>query len=584
MLKLPNAGRNLLVGSALAGFLCLGCAAGPSTSNPGAPRLPSEGAAISVAEGEDYTLPDWVRKTPFTGYVDHPDVGDPAKEDGQKNVWVTWAELEPARGQYDWHLIDDALAAAGAGGYSISLQILSNVHGGGAPERGIVVPDCVPAWVFTELGLTDAEVVNLGWDFSMKVIPSWRPDIRDAFNEFVRAFGAAGYPQDPRLGSAYIHGISPSRGEEFWLDQGQIDLLELQAGFSAQALSDWIESRFQAYADAFAGVTGKLAWVGTLGSWRYCDPAYAAVASTLYQDAWRLGIGTRSSTIENYHAWINEPALGQAVDDNGYLTVDETIPPIATTRYFGDENEEYGDEWVFRFGSRAGEPQRYRFSMLRALQGRMRFLWTSAAAEQINPPLSTYARYEFGKSVADAPDAWAYLSETPAITFYSRPGVVRNFERWLKQRDVPGGVTVPADRVDREFNSGAVAAGQTALYYDYTARRTDVAGGNPHICFDLDDRFTVSGPVQIKVEIKDESSAGWRIEYADTRGGITATPSFRGHADGKVKTVTFTIPDAVFANRLESGMDFRIVCEGPGDVSARWVRLIRQQPATGSAP
>lgn len=558
---------------AIAARLCLGCSASSTIRPPDdAPAV-----AVSATEGEDYSLPAWAQKTPFTGYVDHPDLGAPAGENGQRNLWVSWRDLEPTRGQYDWKRVDDALAAAGAGGFTISLQLQSIVRGGGAPERGIIVPNAVPDWVLTDFGLTDDDLVNLGWEFDLLVIPAWRPEIRDAFNDLILAFGARGYPQDPRLGSAYIHGISPSRGEEFWLEQTQINTLELNSDFSPQVLTEWIDSRFQSCAEAFSGATHKLAWVGILGSWRYCDPAYADVASRLCQNAWGLGIGTRHSSIEYYHSWINEPALGQAVDENGYLTVDETIPPIATVRYFGDENEEYGDAWVWRFGSRSGEAQRYRFAMLRALQMRLRFLWTSPAAEQINPALSNYARYGFGKNVHDSADAWAYLSETPAGTHWSLAGVVRNFERWLRQRDVPGGVTVPTERVSRQFNSGCLSNGQASLYYDDVARRTDIASGNGSICFDLDDRFVVTGTVAIKVETRDDDDAAWRIEYVSTHRERVLTPVFRNLGDGKVRTVTFTIPDAVFANGMDHGMDFRIVCDGPGNVTVRWVRVIRQQ-------
>jgi hypothetical protein len=217
--------------------------------------------------------------------------------------------------------------------------------------------------------------------------------------------------------------------------------------------------------------------------------------------------------------------------------------------------------------------------MLRALQSRLRYLWTSEAAEQINPPLSNYARFGFGKSVTNSADAWAYLSQTPASTHTSAAGVVRNFERWLKQRDVPGGVTVPVDRVDRTFDSGCGPSGQLSLYYDCVARRTDTASGNGHICFDLDDRFLVTGTVEIKVEIKDSSAAAWRIEYVDTQGRLVTTARFQNRDDGRVKTVTFTIGNAAFQNGLDHGMDFRLACDGPGDVTARWVRVVRLEPA-----
>ena len=530
---------------------------------------------LVVSPGQDYFLPAGVAAEPFSGYVNHPLLGDPAIGGGQRALTVRWAYLEPERGQYNWSAVENALNAAEAGGYKIQLYLQSMTCGGGDSSRGIIVPNTVPAWVIEDFGITESEQVDLGWEFSIRVIPAWRPAIRSVFEDLIEDFGRRGFAQREGLGSAYIHGISPSRGEEFWLTGTNIIYLEQLAGLTPQLLEDWLSARQRVYAEAFAGQVHKLAWVGLYDSWRYCGAEYAAVALRLVHTAWDLGIGTRHGALESYHRYVNEPAFGQAVDANGYLTVDETIPPIATLRYFGEENEEYGDAWTGRFGSRDGEPQRYRFSMLRALQMRLRFLWTSAAGEEINPALSQYARLSFGKTVANSPDAWAYLSETPASVHFSRVGAVKNFERWLLQRDVPGGLTVPAERVDRAFNSGVASTGNVEQYYDYVARRTDLATDNPYIYFDLDDRFQIGSRTLIKVEFRDDSETAWRLEYLDTTDVLASTPAVNNRGSGEVKTATFTIDGARFAGGLPHGMDFRLVCDGPQDLTVRWVRVIR---------
>ena len=557
-----------------------GCANEPVDPLAGDPTRGPGGARMTVVQGEDYSLPSWVDPEPYSGYVGSRDLRRPAGSMRIENWWLPWAALEPERGVYDWTVVEEKLAAAAAGGYQLNMHLESITWGGGSEPLGIVVAQSVPAWVLDEFALTEADLINMGWEFDILVIPGWRPDIRDAFNELVRAFGARGYAESPQLAAAYIHAISPSRGEEFWMTQPALDRLERAHGFTPQVLDDWITSRFAAYADAFAGQTHKLVWVGKQGAWRYLSGGrYADLTLRLVHDAWDLGAGNRSSAIELFNEWLNEPALGQSVDDQGYLHTDESLPPFTSVRYFGDENEEYGDAWTWRFGSRDGEPVRYRFSMLRALQMRMRFLWTGEAAEAINPALSTYAALSFGKTVTTSPDAWAYLRETPSTAYETSAAVIRNFERWLVQRDVPGGMTVPAQRTFREFNAGGNYQGQPDTWYDDLARRTDTANDNPHICFDLDSRFRVNGPVQIKVEILDDSKAYWHLEYMGTDHRPAVTGEFHNIGDGKVKTVTFTVPDAAFLGGLEHGMDFRITCDGPGDVTVRWVRLIRlQQP------
>jgi hypothetical protein len=539
------------------------------------PGDPVEEPDYTVTDGCDHALPDWVEAEDFAGYVDHPDHDQPGIGNAYRNWWTSWADLEPARGEYAWDRIEQRLAEAEAGGYRICLQLRNVVCGGGNADRGVTIPSAVPDWVFTEFGLGDDDIVDLGGDWGLEVIPAWRRDVSEAFCSFIRALGEQGFPQREALGAVYVHGISPSRGEEFWLDPHHVDILEAEAGLSAAVLEDWIVERLDAHAAAFGADVHKLAWVGLTEHWRYSGADYADAAWNIVQHAWSLGAGNRASIVEKYHISLNEPALGQSIDDQGYLHTDESIPPLATVRYFGDENEEYGESWNWRYGGVEGEWQRYRLAMLRALQMQVRFLWTTAHAEELDPDLSTYARYAMGKTVATSPDAWCYLKESAVSTAVTPAGVVRNFERWLYQRDVPGGVTVPAERYDRAFNAGNILDGADGAFHDMVARRTDRANAEPCIYFDLDDRFVTSGPVAIKVEVVDADTTSWRLEYADQAGVLTSTDAYAGPGDGAVRTVTFTLDDARFAGDLPQGMDFRLACDGPNDVVVRWVRLVR---------
>lgn len=537
--------------------------------DPGDPDPPSRGGP-AVVLGADYALPDWVAPEDFSGYVDHPDAGDPDLGPSYRNLWVHWADLEPARGHYDFSIIDRALGEAESGGYRLSLQIMSVVCGGSDD-----IPSSVPAWIFDEFDLTEDDCVNLGGNWQLRVIPAWREDIRTAFNDMIRAFGAAGYPQRESLGASYIHGISQSRGEEFVLEPYQVTRLENEAGFSAQVMGEWIRSRMDAYAEAFGARMQKVAWVGKMGIWHYSGQDYADTAWDLVQYAWSLGAGSRGGIVELYHVALDEPALGQSVDADGYLHTDETIPPLAEGLYFGDENEEYGDDWTWRYGDVAGETERYRLAIFRALQMQVRFLWTGASAEAVDSPLSRYARLGLGKTVENSPDAWACLKES-AVGVWITPAVrVKNFERWLYQRDVSGAMTVPTERFDRDFNAGSIGDTDEGAFYDDLARRTDVANEQPAMCFDLDDRFTTTGDVEVKVEIRDDNRASWHLEHADAAGSLVSTPSFTGEGDGAIRTVTFTLDDFRFANDLEHGMDLRIVCDGSEDVTVRWMRVVR---------
>ena len=574
-----------------AAALALGLLTGLSTTGcdltgPDRPASPDRtrgpAALLTVVQGEDYTLPGWVNYEPYTGYVDHPQVRAGQGDEsigcggGQYNRSFHWRELEPVRGIYDWSSIEHRINQAIAGGYQIQARIQGSTVGRATGED---YPNAVPDWVFEEFDIDESDLVDLKGNFNLLVIPGWRSEIRDAFNDMIRAFGAWLYENSSRaaaLGSAYVHGISYTRGAEFHVNAWDGTLEDLEAaGMTPGSLYEWMASRMDAFADAFGADVHKVVWVGTTTSWSFCPEPYHQVALDLVQHALDLGLGIRKGNIERYFQACNEPAFGLQVNAHGYMTVDETHPLIATVRYFGDENEAYGDAQNGQFGPPGVEQHRYRFAMLSSLQRRYRWLWTGSDAESLNPPLSSYARASFGKTVETTPDAWAYLSQTPARPSQSPVGWIRNIERWLLQRDVPGGMSVPADRVDRDFAAGPEDWNDPSMWYDYTARRTDLGSENPYLYFDLDDRFQVMGRVLVKVEFRDVGDAAWRIEYMGADGALKTTPRVRNRDGGKVKTATFALDDARFENGLPHGMDLRIVSDGPQDVTVRWVRIIR---------
>ena len=72
--------------------------------------------------------------------------------------------------------------------------------------------------------------------------------------------------------------------------------------------------------------------------------------------------------------------IGQQLDENNYLVVDESNHVIANNLFQGEENEEYEEKWAtswrdFRFGhSTVSFPYRYFTANLRLLQMRCNYL------------------------------------------------------------------------------------------------------------------------------------------------------------------------------------------------------------------
>jgi hypothetical protein len=143
---------------------------------------------------------------------------------------------------------------------------------------------------------------------------------------------------------------------------------------------------------------------------------------------------------------------------------------------------------------------------------------------------------------------------------------VKNFERWLIQRDRDGARTVPVMPASYAGSPGVP---------EWTARSTDAAGGSDLIGFSLDDRFLAGGPyrVAIKVTYADAGHGAWALEVPEAGGG-EATRTVRTADTGAVRTATFFLDDAAFPARGED-FDFRIRAV-EGDAVVCFVRVIKR--------
>lgn len=307
-------------------------------------------------------------------------------------------------------------------------------------------------------------------------------------------------------------------------------------------------------------------------------------------EAMRMGIGQRSGFIEDYLLGIDNPVLCQKLTHDGYIEVQRLCAPLVDGRAFGDENEEYGVEWKSRYGDVTYFPHRYRESMLRLLQMRRNFVWTSGFT--LNEPLLGYVALSMGKNEQTSVDAWVYLRESYVSLIDGRrhyadappnetvcgdalpPLAVRNFERWLYQRDVVGGGrTVPTMRVDVPKHYGMR---HPHALYDYIARRTDLASQQSYISFAVDDYFAhgLVDDMYVKVTYHDVSSdARCSLRFVDATvdgdGNDRHAYVYREFAtagSGKIRTVTFHLHRIKFIARLHEEV-FVFVFDG-GNISA----------------
>ncbi len=266
---------------------------------------------------------------------------------------------------------------------------------------------------------------------------------------------------------------------------------------------------------------------GVMASWKRLNPAPGD-----YDWDWLRGGG-----IDFMNSLMDAPAWGSHIDKQGYLIIDDDQPTIREGRFRGDENEEYGKYWEWRFGPVEGYDYRHRISVLRGLQMRQNFQFVSQATLELNPELNEYARIVQGYRRENSPDAWAYLRQLDR-----REMPIKNIERWLIQRDAPGSRSVAAEPVDRFPLPSERHANATSVR-DFDGRRTDVQHGQDGLLFALDRVFwDKPQPAVIKVTYTDRAPARWHVRYTDADRTIRHTASVENTGDGRRKTATFEIP------------------------------------------
>ena len=509
-----------------------------------------------TVDGEDWSLPTWVKPSPYSGIQINPNlvsVEFPGRI--QRGVHASWRETEPTEGTFDFSGLRREIIQESEGGkYAIKIGLAASVwetrYFQSLQDSTLkkTAPGTAPLWLKNYGIPLIEERPNKSTPFQVVNMDIYHPEYHKRYLKLVEAFGKSGIPQMKELDICYLHLVSGSRGEE---GSGP------PVGDPRRRL---YEERLQAWATAFRGVIYKLCLV----SGEEEDMKLGL----------KLGMGQRNGFVEHYMLHAPNPGLGQEIDADGYLVVNEKSPLIAENRASGDENEEYTN--VARFGPLETFPHRYHEATLRILQMRRNFVWAEGGPWLINPPLLHYMALELGKTAKDAPDAWCYLRESVVKSGESGQ-TVKNFERWLYQRDDDGARTLATERVEVppqmfEFDRKHL--------YDLTARQTRMAKGQSLIRFGVDEAFLVGGPhvVAVKITYLDRANAEWQLEYS-TGTKMTPTPPVTCGDSGAAKTITFVLHDASFPGQGYTGLDLQIRAL-KGDAVIRFVRVIKLDTKT----
>ncbi len=350
------------------------------------------------------------------------------------------------------------------------------------------------------------------------------PEFHKRYLRFVDALGKSGIPQMDEVAGLFLGYASPSFG-----DEGIGPFPENLAG--ANDTIQHVIERIDAWAKACKGVEYKV----TMGG--------------LSKYGLSKGFGIRRGFVEMYLYHIPSEEIGQEIDKNGYLYVDELNPIVANNVYNGDENEEYEEKWAtesrqFRFGkTTVSYPYRYFTSSIRLLQMRCNDLLVNEFA--LLPEMLAWVGQEMGRTIADAPDVWCFLRES----YLKKPETpVKNFERWLFQRDAPGYTTTPAVKIEQAIKMWMV---DPEKYYDYIAREGKKIG------FNIDENWQgIKQPLAFKVSLFDQNAGTLNLKYYNGKKTITLSKSLNG--DNSLKTYTFFVSDYKPEGNIGEKFDFTL--------------------------
>lgn len=534
--------------------------------------------------GFDWSMPDWVKPAPHSAVVktrkidgisaDEKLLAKGYRGNFKRRLDFTWRDFEPEEGVYNVEGLKRAIDKVSENGkYKIEFRFLAagweydGYQDDGSPlpqnrlDRIRAREESAPKWLGSQYPIQQIKH-NIHPSFELINLDEYSPYYHSRYLKAIEKLGETGIFADPRVLNAYVHLGSPTRGEEG---------VGPKLGTAERKI---YEERLRAWADAAGKYVNKL-----------MNPSTRDADVELAID---LGMGHRGGQVEYYLKHIYEPLIGMNVTKDGYLEVDENVPLIKEKRASGDENEAYFFNSItqYRFGDRKAYKHGYRESMLRVLQMRRTTIWDEGTAAFIDPALSEFVSLSLGKDVYSTADAWVYLRQSnlapnnPHTNYPMNPEAynddgtkpLKNFERWLYQRDSQSIKTLPALK---SGHGGKQIFRDRRHPYDFIARKTQRYKGYNKIGFALDDRFIKgTGEVAVKVTYLDEGNVKWALKYTNENGCPVKLVHTNSNS-GELKTKTWILKDISF-NATGMNNDFFLVSL-LGDLTASFVRVVKLQ-------
>lgn len=535
-----------------------------SASGPQFPFVDAGPDGVRIVDGEDWSLPDTTVPAHNAGLFSEE--ASPEDLVDVHSVDATWRQLQPSAGSpidretsgsaQDMHL--DGLAAQLAEPGEFWMRLFASGE------------DWAPEWVAVECGVTS---YGLDEDGEMH-LPLWNECVWGHLLDTYRTlFVTDGLAADPRLRFVFVPGAFDWAEFDYDIVTAAVDAGDLDQ----ESYLSWYSHAWTDLVTLFGENATKLVFTGEDYPWG----PFGAADDLLARDTVNAGMGIRNGITELFDFHLSEaPAFGAHIEENGHVTVDETLP-IHSGRFVVAAENECFDACGYETDDVA---YAVRQANLKALQLRVNWLYVVPEDSYLReyPELWDWVRLSLGQTAETSPDAWAALRDAED-TFWedvspfaadsawpTRPWV-RNLERWLVQVDEEGSV---AHRTDVDTHSGEVGEDNGTAYEGLS---TGVSEGDTGFVFEVDPRFAAAaedgstGAAVVKVAFLDSGEGDFTVE---TAAGSSAAVARKD--SGVWRTATIALPDGALAAEGGEPVRFRLaLADDADDLVVRFVRVVR---------
>ncbi len=505
----------------IAAFLAVAVAVAVRPPGPSSAQAPIAGAQVQPAAS-----PAPGAKAPYPGtyiFLDSTNVDPATAAFVGGHMKFFWSDIEVAPDYFDWSTIDTWLDQQSSLGKPAVIGITLYDGGCCGGQR-------TPRWLQWQTPDAVVRCKAVGWP-----IPRyWHPLVLGEYHKFIQALGER-YDGDPRV--AWIEMGTGIFGEAKPADNEDWPCL-LNAGLTAGVWMDTSMKILDYYAAAFQKTPVLYQFA----------PVYTPQGESMVQRrdltdyAAELGIGVKHNGLEpdTITAIVNDP-------NKSYYKAGQWDPFFSHWQNVPTAWESYASQKCLDPVTGAASAGITMWCVYAGLNAHADYFVFDKALVT-DPGRQSYlafAQHYLGAEVDTTDSVWVALREHEPMSgdFFPPRG---NYGMWLVQNDkAPGGRTTPV------WNKGPYSEGR------YT-RRTNRAGGNPNVYFDVDNAWLYrNGDRAVTVEViyLDEGTDTWSLHYDALDAPDKVAATVRKTNTGQWLTRSFELPDAYFGDRLPGGGD-----------------------------